>query len=818
VTISTGQYERSHTSGLEGPPGIGGSGLGYGPEARILEPFSAMTSEVHCELDASKRVTSINPAGQRAFGGSRGEIVGEPFLKFVSELDRAVVSQWLDRARPGHVSTLDFRIVAMGSARQFVFLLYSDVSLGTRYLVGKPSGGPFSSHSVREEQPSREIPGFPEASGIWITFDEQMRVKAMSDAAARLLGVNKDALVGKSLSERQTDGEGLFSHARIQRLLEESDGGSAFYHASTGGHYYQRVVSAPHSLTVTLEELDGRTGAAQASALEPMVSGLAQAISQVAAPISEESVSRYLREMAEAIDADTVLIYENEVRPGGRTGCHRRWAWTDDARPLRGDLGDGFVQYDIMMPGWLERFIAGDVLYGRTEEISGYTRTFVRRWRIGAFLVVPVITDALWGFVVFGDKRPEREWLPAQISTAQVAGFGFGRAIVQEAGHKRRDSGEQVFRKFVEGIPEIVFRIDSKGRWAFLNPAWERTIGYTVSSSIGKPVGVFIFEEDRARWDQFLASIPGQANEASSGVVRFLADHGGTRWMEVRAFREENNGDTHIFGMLKDVTEYRDYQSGLIAAKEEAEESARIKSTFLASLSHEIRTPLAGILGYAAILAEEVPEPLKEFASSIEQNGRRLLETLNSVLDLAKLEAEQVRFTPQFMDLGMEVREVVYGLMPLATQKSLNLEVRVPRDPLYAFIDRASLSRIVNNLVGNAIKYTEEGGVVVDIREAPPRHGADAFILRVSDSGIGIDRDFLPFIFDEFRQASSAIGSTHNGAGLGLSITRRLVGMLGGTIEVDSEFGKGTVFTVTLPLSTEIPAGETPGGSGGDGA
>jgi signal transduction histidine kinase len=152
--------------------------------------------------------------------------------------------------------------------------------------------------------------------------------------------------------------------------------------------------------------------------------------------------------------------------------------------------------------------------------------------------------------------------------------------------------------------------------------------------------------------------------------------------------------------------------------------------------------------------------------------------------------------------------------MPLATQQSLNLEVHAPDEPLYAFMDRASLSRIINNLVGNAIKFTKTGGVVVEVAAGNGSgEETDSFIFRVRDTGIGIDPDFLPHVFDEFKQASGDIGSTHKGAGLGLSITKRLVELMGGSIEVESREGEGSVFTVTLPVSieaTELPEGLTP--------
>src|SRR5690606_20279226 len=144
--------------------------------------------------------------------------------------------------------------------------------------------------------------------------------------------------------------------------------------------------------------------------------------------------------------------------------------------------------------------------------------------------------------------------------------------------------------------------------------------------------------------------------------------------------------------------------------KEQAEEVARMKSAFLANMSHEIRTPLTGILGFSGVLAEEVDEAHREFVHLIERSGRRLLETLNSVLDLARLEADEMEVNLDRRDVGEQVEEVVQLLAPLATEKGLALETVVTVPGVHAYLDSGCLNRILNNLVGNAIKFTREGG------------------------------------------------------------------------------------------------------------
>ncbi len=255
------------------------------------------------------------------------------------------------------------------------------------------------------------------------------------------------------------------------------------------------------------------------------------------------------------------------------------------------------------------------------------------------------------------------------------------------------------------------------------------------------------------------------------------------------------DGTRIVMTVAIDVTEQKRVEAELVQARDRAEEMARLKSSFLANMSHEIRTPLTGIIGFAAVLAKELPEEQQEFAELIESSGRRLLDMLNSVLDLAKLEANQVELHLARLDVHDETSHIVRLLQPMAHERGLELrfEVGAGAEHAAAHLDRPALSRILHNLVGNALKFTDRGGVTVGV-EADAEH----VYLRVADTGIGIDPSFLPHLFDEFRQESTGVDRTHVGSGLGLAITRRLVELLRGEITVQSEKGQGSVFTVAF--------------------
>ena len=272
------------------------------------------------------------------------------------------------------------------------------------------------------------------------------------------------------------------------------------------------------------------------------------------------------------------------------------------------------------------------------------------------------------------------------------------------------------------------------------------------------------------------------------------------RWFQLHVYPFDE-GLSVYFG---DITDRKDYERGLIEAKEEAEQLAQVKSTLLANMSHEIRTPLTSIIGFSSIMAQEATGDHQEFAQLIEQNGQRLMATLNSVLDLAQLERGAVPNTIKPIDVAAEIDQIAHLLQPIAEEAGLYLRVECDAEDTSAALDKNLLNRVLNNLISNAIKFTNEGGVVV-------RVGADAEEVwaDVTDTGVGISPAFIPHLFEEFSQESKGMARSFEGSGLGLAISRRLVETMGGVIEVESEQDVGSTFTVRLPRN--VPQDEEDG-------
>ncbi len=244
----------------------------------------------------------------------------------------------------------------------------------------------------------------------------------------------------------------------------------------------------------------------------------------------------------------------------------------------------------------------------------------------------------------------------------------------------------------------------------------------------------------------------------------------------------------------------------LVAAKEEAETANQLKSAFLANMSHEIRTPLTSIIGFAEAIGDEpaVQEeggPVGRFANLIAKSGNRLLETLDSVLDLSQLEAGSMEVAAEPVEVTTEVEEGTSLISPRADEADVTLVTEPPDRALWALADQGALRRILHNLLSNAVKFTEAGGTVA----VKASGTGDRVVLDVEDTGIGIDPGRLPELFEPFKQASNGPERSHEGSGLGLAVAKRLVERMDGTIDVETVNGEGTCFTVSLPRTDPPP-------------
>ena len=234
----------------------------------------------------------------------------------------------------------------------------------------------------------------------------------------------------------------------------------------------------------------------------------------------------------------------------------------------------------------------------------------------------------------------------------------------------------------------------------------------------------------------------------------------------------------------------------------ELEIANKHKSQFLANMSHELRTPLNAILGYTELIIDniygDVPEKIREVLERLEKNGRHLLGLINDVLDLSKIEAGQLTLSLNDYSMGEVVQTAITAVEALAVEKKLELKTRVPQDLSIARGDEQRIAQVLLNLLGNAIKFTDEGEVRVEVTDSD-----ETFLVSVADTGPGISEADQQIIFKEFQQADGSSTRQKGGSGLGLSIVKKIVKMHGGRIWVESDVGKGSTFRFTLPVRVD---------------
>jgi len=355
--------------------------------------------------------------------------------------------------------------------------------------------------------------------------------------------------------------------------------------------------------------------------------------------------------------------------------------------------------------------------------------------------------------------------------------------------------GEERARSLLEAQGDVIVRRDSSGRITYANDAFCALIGKLRESLIGSVTEL----PTRQR-----SAVTVQPDGTRIYDEKFESVHG-VRWISWREVAVRGDSGTELQRVGRDVTGRVEAEQALTLARDQAEAASRTKSRFLATVSHEIRTPLNGMLGMADLLLDTplTPEQLT-YAKAAKASGETLLTLIEEILDFSKIEAGRLDIESRPFEVASMVEESVELMAPRAQAKGIEIvsyiDERIPRNVIG---DTARLRQVLLNLIGNAVKFTENGGVGVVVE---PGDHVNEIRFEVRDTGIGIAQDDLQRIFRDFEQADSSSTRKFGGTGLGLAISKRIIERMGGHITVSSQVGVGSTFKISVQLSpAEVP-------------
>jgi PAS domain S-box-containing protein len=364
---------------------------------------------------------------------------------------------------------------------------------------------------------------------------------------------------------------------------------------------------------------------------------------------------------------------------------------------------------------------------------------------------------------------------------------------------------DEFILQVVNSIQSPVFVKNEQLHFVLTNEAFCQMVGRPNESLLGLTDYDIVPREQAAFFQDidrkvFATGAPHELEE------RLTSAAGAEYWLFTRkAIATVASGERFLVGIIYDITERKRMEKDLVAAKLQAEDANRAKTQFLANMSHELRTPLNAVIGFAELIRDEmlgsINEPrYREYADDIHSSGKHLLQIINDILDMTKVEAGTYRLNEDVCDIAKIVGDGVDLVRNQAVQKELDVRIDVPDDLPFLFADARCVRQIVVNVLSNAIKFTPKGGTVA----VSARLSDGELAIVVADTGIGMAQDDIPRAFSPFRQLEGSHGRKFEGAGLGLSLIKAMVDLHEGALQVESQVGVGTTVTARFPTRRTI--------------
>lgn len=781
--------------------------------------------ELICRFTPDTTLTFVNDAYCKAFGKTRDELLGNSFLELIPEKERQEVLNKISALKKHKKpNTYEHRVSTANDEIGWQECTDYPVLDSNGVLSEIQSVGyDITKRRAAEEKMQRSEKRFRSLFDQYnmileTTQDAIFLVEVTSGGGFRFIrnnrthqketGFSDDLFAGKTPEELVGKELGATISSNYQRCVNKKEtisyeetpalSGQARTYSTLLSPVLEKgkvkyIVGSSRDITEnkrTEQQLNKK------DALQSLLITLATELINIPLEEVDRQINRMLHKIGEFTGLDRVYVfihnYDKEITRNTHEWC---------AEGIKPEIENLQATPFSFFTDWHEKHSRGEDIYiPRVSDMPREhpMRAVLESQNIKSLLLLPLLYQKNnIGFVGFDSVRHERMFEKDEINLLKVLSLMISNMEEWRKAQERLQKSQRRYKMLVENLNEVIYTLDTQAFITYISPNIEYLIGFTINEVLGKHFVDFVHPEDKNdRIAQFKKILSGISEPAE---YRLLKKDGTSLWIRTNARPILEKGKLKgVQGALTDITDLKQYQKDLIKAKDKAQESDRLKSAFLANMSHEIRTPMNGILGFTELLKDHHYEDdrQREFVEIIEQSGHRMLNLINDIIDVSKIESGQMPVSMSEVNVNQEMEAVYSFFLPRCTKENKNVELQlcIPDQPKFISTDQTKLQSILSNLVSNAFKFTNAGEVSMGYVE---KSGQLEFFVR--DTGTGIKEEKLDSLFDRFFQADPMDASNDEGAGLGLAITKAFVALLGGQIWVKSEYGSGTVFYFSLP-------------------